>query len=524
MLPHVQTLFGGNALPALDGDEHRERKAFVMAAFTREALAAYLPEMQRQVGAALARWAAQPEVRWLDEFKQLALEVICTTILGLQPGPALDQIARDYEIFGKGFSALPIALPGTTYKKATQALDRILAAYEKNVKEHLAAPGGAMDGLARILESRSPRDGRAISVDEAKRELHHIVVAGLIVLAWFVTAVVELDRNPAVRERLRAEVAALPAGRVDAGGVRRARRTCRRSRWRSAASAPSCTCSSARRARRSRSPATKSRAAGWSCSASGRPTCGAEVYADPEKFDPDRFAAPRSEQDRHPHAFVPNGAGDAHTGHKCAGYEYAPLLLNVFLVELLRSGAKWSFTPGQDLSLDYARIPPAPRDGLRARITLVVRAAARRQVERRIRRSWRWCTRCGSASSESGSVAVMMAICMTVFLGFAALGLDLAIGRYARMQLENATDAAAHAALVRLRATDSLAAASSHGDLRGCGEQGLGQEPDDPTFGHHVRRVGLSHHTFTRRPVATQRRAGRRRCAARPPVPTAPST
>src|SRR5206468_12136797 len=157
---------------------------------------------------------AQPEVRWLDEFKQLALEVICTTILGLQAGPAMDQIARDYEIFGKGFSALPIALPGTTYRKSTQALERILAAYEKNVKEHLASPGGAMDGLARILESRSPKDGRAISVDEAKRELHHIVVAGLIVWAWFVTAVVELDRNPAVRERLRAEVAALPAGRL----------------------------------------------------------------------------------------------------------------------------------------------------------------------------------------------------------------------------------------------------------------------------------------------------------------------
>jgi hypothetical protein len=55
----------------------------------------------------------------------------------------------------------------------------------------------------------------------------------------------------------------------------------------------------------------------------------------------------------------------------------------------------------------------------------------------------------------------MMAICMTVFFGMAALGLDLASARYARLQLENATDAAAHAALVRLRATGSLSAASS---------------------------------------------------------------
>jgi hypothetical protein len=55
----------------------------------------------------------------------------------------------------------------------------------------------------------------------------------------------------------------------------------------------------------------------------------------------------------------------------------------------------------------------------------------------------------------------MMAICLTVFFGFAALGLDLASARYARLQLENATDAAAHAALVRLRATGNLSAASS---------------------------------------------------------------
>src|SRR3954469_10676327 len=57
MLPHVQTLFGGRSLPVLDGEEHRERKAFVMAAFTRDALAGYLPEMQGQVDAAIARWA-----------------------------------------------------------------------------------------------------------------------------------------------------------------------------------------------------------------------------------------------------------------------------------------------------------------------------------------------------------------------------------------------------------------------------------------------------------------------------------
>ncbi|HZX41754.1 MAG TPA: cytochrome P450, partial [Myxococcaceae bacterium] len=40
----VRQLFGGpGILPLMDGPEHRQRKELLMAAFTREALASYLP-------------------------------------------------------------------------------------------------------------------------------------------------------------------------------------------------------------------------------------------------------------------------------------------------------------------------------------------------------------------------------------------------------------------------------------------------------------------------------------------------
>ncbi|HVY37708.1 MAG TPA: TadG family pilus assembly protein [Polyangia bacterium] len=100
-------------------------------------------------------------------------------------------------------------------------------------------------------------------------------------------------------------------------------------------------------------------------------------------------------------------------------------------------------------------------------------------------------------SSESGSVAVTMAICMTVFLGMAALGLDLAVARYARLQLENATDAAAHAALVRLRATGSLAeatnAAISVARANRVWDKNLTLRPSDITYGGW----NFATHTFT---------------------------
>jgi retinoid hydroxylase len=292
--------------------------------------------------------------------------VISTTILGLPAGPTFDAVAKDYQLVGGGFSSLPIPLPGTNYDRARRALDRILAVYAENAKEHLTNPGS--DGLSRILAARSARDGRQITVDEVTVELHHIVVAGLIVWAWFVTAVQELDRNPEVRERLRAEVASLPAGPLTLDSLM-------------AAPYLGQVSMEIRRlspvvhvffgkARTTFEFAGHTIPEGWMVlwgirSSHLRP----EIYPDPTKFDPERFGPARHEQDRHPHAFVPNGAGDVHKSHKCAGYEFAPLLLQVFLAELLRGGYRWTFAPDQDLALDYAKVPPEPRDGLRVRLT-----------------------------------------------------------------------------------------------------------------------------------------------------------
>lgn len=58
-----------------------------------------------------------------------------------------------------------------------------------------------------------------------------------------------------------------------------------------------------------------------------------------------------------------------------------------------------------------------------------------------------------------GNFAIIFGFLITALLGFAALAIDLAYVRNSRMQLQNATDAAAHAAIVALRAgyTESAA-------------------------------------------------------------------
>lgn len=87
-------------------------------------------------------------------------------------------------------------------------MGRILAVYEE-VHEHQRTPKD--DGLSRILAARGP-DGAQLSVDDAKRELHHIVIAGLIIWAELATILTQLAANTEVREALRSEVDALGEG------------------------------------------------------------------------------------------------------------------------------------------------------------------------------------------------------------------------------------------------------------------------------------------------------------------------
>jgi cytochrome P450 len=336
----VERLFGGpGVLPLLDGEEHRARKRFVMTAFTPEALADHEPRLRAVVAEHLARWAGAGEMRWVPALRRLALEVICRVIVGLEPGDTLETVAADYDRVLAGFASLPIPLPGTGYWRATRALDRILGVYREQIARAPAA-------LARLLAARGSFDDEVIAA-----ELHHMVMAGVIVWEWMVTAVVELDRHPQLRDGAAADAAALDRF-VDE--VRRLSPV---------------TPAFFGVARRPLTIGGRRVPRGWGVMWGPRPGhLMPDIYPDPLRFDPDRFKPGRAEHQKCEHAFVPNGAGDAHTGHKCAGYEFAPMVLRVFLRELL-GGYRWSFPQPQDFTLVPGTIPPEPRDRLRVLVS-----------------------------------------------------------------------------------------------------------------------------------------------------------
>ncbi len=356
----VRQLFGGpGILPLMDGAEHRQRKELLMAAFTREALASYLPALQRIIESALSRWATGVERPLLPQLKLLAVEGICANVLGMETGPELERLVADYGVLFKGFTGLPLDLPGFSFHAALQARDRILAQLAGQVQRHQA--GKFDDGLSRVLAARTA-DGKGMAPEHATKEMHHVVLAGVIVFAELGAMMLELSRHPKVREKLVAEVkAAAPAGPVTPAQLRQmayldqvvmeVKRTC-----------PNVPVSFGR----ARVPIHIGEAtipAGWNVMmAIGEHNRNA-IFTEPEKFDPDRFGEPRAEQRRHPHAFAPQGAGSVLGGHKCAGYDYSTVFIQLFTV-LLARGYAWEVPP-QDLSVNRALVPPELKSGLR---------------------------------------------------------------------------------------------------------------------------------------------------------------
>jgi cytochrome P450 len=316
--------------------------------------------LTRTVSGHLDRWAKSGSVLWVEEFKRLALEGIAACLFGLGAGPAMDALLGDYQTLMKGFTGLPVNVPGTAYAAGLKARDRILVRLAELAAEREKSPTD--DGVSRLLAARGP-NGERLTIDEMKLELHHMVIAGLIIFADFLVIVRELGSQPALLDRVFEEIRRVaPTGPLTPAQLRQAPALLQ-------------TVMEAKRVTRN-VPVSFGKAkkafefrgytvpAGWFVFlAVGENNRQASVFADPERFDPARFAEGRAEHESHPHAFVPQGPGPQ-LGHKCAGLEFSTLFMQVFIALLVR-GYTWEI-PEQDLSLRLDIVPPEPRGGLRA--------------------------------------------------------------------------------------------------------------------------------------------------------------
>lgn len=358
-------IFGGINMEMYDGPKHFALKSMALTAFDMNAIAGYLPDMQFIIKTKLERLARMPDFSAVAEFRKLAIESICCSVMGLFPSPETDEIARNYDRILEGIISFPLNFPGTNYSKALISRNRIFEKIRHLIHERRKSP--TLDGLSRMLTAKAA-DGREYTDEEALLEVHHIVTAGFIVYALLAEAMRQLFEQPTLYKRCIEEIKQYAADgpltldilsklRISTNVIREAKRCVPLVPLAFGRSTRDFLCGGIKVPK------------GWTVYlALHLNNFDATVYTDPRRFDPDRFSQERAEHHKHPMAFIPQGA-EPPTGHRCLGLDYSTILSVTFLALLVRS-YEWEL-PSQNFEYKWNTIPPVPRDGMKIKLKAI---------------------------------------------------------------------------------------------------------------------------------------------------------
>lgn len=338
--PVLDTLFGRGAVHTLDGDRHRVRKdLFVSLLMAEGGIAALTERFTARWPRAVAGWQGR-EVVLFDEMSAVLAGAVCDWMgLPLSEGAARS-IGEDCVAAVDGF-----ATAGPRHWKARRARARQERALCRVVTELRAAAapvrteGRPRSPLATVAWHRDA-DGRLLDPRTAAVELLNII-RPTVALSWFaVFAAHALHSAPVHRDRLLADDGTY--ARAFAHEVRRfypfapfvGGLAARDLRWRDTP-VPEGSLLLLDLYGRDHDP---------------------DVWPRPCDFDPCRFMG----REPPPNDLVPQGGGDARSGHRCPGEDITVSLLSAVVTALAQLDCD---VPEQDLTIPLHRLPTRPRSG-----------------------------------------------------------------------------------------------------------------------------------------------------------------
>ncbi len=349
----------GEGLSLQDGERHRQRRLTLQPAFHQAALAHYFERMVALSEQHVAAWMAQPSLALFDGFKALTFAIAAEVLLG--DVGELATLEHHFNTWNAGlFSPLMWDVRWTPFGQAVRArrtLDGLLRAII--ARRRTAAP--RLDALGALLAA-TDEAGAPLGEDEIVAQLLLLLWAGHDTVTSLLTWIVyELDRHPAIAAELRAELLAVAPAGLAPEHLRQLPALDRVLREAERLHPPA-----AGGFRGVRAPFAWGGyriPAGWNVMYSIVHTHhDPALFADPARFDPARFAAPRSEG-RHAFSMIGFGAGP----RVCLGLAMAQMEMRIIVATLLRHAAV-AVLPDQDLTA-VATPTKRPKDRLLVTVT-----------------------------------------------------------------------------------------------------------------------------------------------------------
>ena len=325
----------GHGLLNMDPPEHTRHRAMMNPAFTAAFMASYLPLMQRVIAERTQGWIGRDEVDLLAEAREITFDVAAAALVGFRTGPEVDWLRERFYtlLHGPNFRE-------EAWEQVVQHQLRVRDELRSRLLELIAArrqapsAGQSQDVLGMLVAARDEQ-GQTRSDEQLLAHVNILLVAGhettTTLGAWLLYL---LGAEPGVGERVDAELAAV-LGNRDAPLTSEAVR-----------SLP-ILAAAIREAGRLHPPVMLLPRGvlapvefGGHIVLPGTPVFLVvvaahrlpTVFAEPERFDPDRFLPPREEDKRHPYALVTFGGGP----RICLGINFAQVEVTALAAHVRR--------------------------------------------------------------------------------------------------------------------------------------------------------------------------------------------
>jgi cytochrome P450 len=354
--------FFKRGLMLLDFEEHMFHRRIMQEAFTRTRLTGYVEHIDKVAAKVIADdWVTNnPRFLLHPAMKELTLDIASVVFMGHQPGTDRELVTSVNDAFftttRAGNAIIRKGVPPFTWWRGLRARKLLEDYFVARVAER--RDSGATDLLSVLCHTEDENGERFTDADIVNHMIFLMMAAHDTSTSTATTIIHQLAANPDWQERCRDESARLGDGPLDIEALEKlesldlvmneAMRMVTPVPW------------NFRQTVRDTSLLDHYIPAGttvvtWPSMTHRLP----ELWDNPERFDPERFAEPRSEHKRHRYAFAPFGGG----AHKCIGMVFGQLEVKTILHRLLRRYRLELTRPGYQPRYDWGGMP-VPIDGM----------------------------------------------------------------------------------------------------------------------------------------------------------------
>lgn len=131
----LSELLGKSSILQTNGSLHRRVHGLVGAFLKSANLKAQVTrDMQNYVQESMKNWTNDRPVYIQDEAKKIAFQVLLKVLIGLDPGPAMELLRKQFQEFTSGFMSLPVKVPGSQLYRSLQAKKQMVSFVQEIVE------------------------------------------------------------------------------------------------------------------------------------------------------------------------------------------------------------------------------------------------------------------------------------------------------------------------------------------------------------------------------------------------------